>query len=888
MHGTGEWKTFQGNHCRTGRIETPGNIKKPRIIWDLDTSAAEVYFHVRSEKAGWQSRTFSLVDAPEWNNEMQEQWGLRTKKVDLCGDGKLYDIHDTSPLEVWGKFLPDVPGFQKIRFTSTWTGPGQANLQLVSYENGVDKPRIVWEVKFEPKAEAPMLIVTDVDGDDFPEVAVSHWYGVTVYNLQTGAMKYQKIYRESDHGRQYGHFSAVKLPDDKVALLVVGDFSPHIDMLMVRNGRLELLWYLTFENDREQGIDRRVTINRVGPDPAGDYDGDGQVEVMMNFFNGSGDGCWHLIGYDALTGQVKYDIADFYLDGAVDVDCDGRKEWVGRRCSSRALNTYAPLLILKPVGKGQICEIWCCPKGRWSLQPILPRLTVRTFQSVGARVLEPVSQVYMKKAEAVLFYSEPVPEINGEALSTLKFVNCKPTVLWTLKGPSDSRLQAISVLDKDVLVKLVQPSRNSAEICFRESNIKVIGRKRAVWFAPQPIVLKKDEKAYIAVATSAWQIQCFQSQGRQKPKMIWSYPGRPMSTDRSSRDSWYGLEAGDINGDGVSEILYVTENPDGGARVLARDLEGKVRWFYDFPDFCGYVAEWGDCMTTFWTLGHFISPDKLDVFVSNRRSIMHSDESVVIDTRKNILAWHKDTLEVREPWTSTYRHTRGYGGSLPALADFDGDGLDDIVLSYPSELSIVKGKDGSQLFVENTGPVDGTRAIDRPDQTGFWLIGGKVLIEDFDGDGKKESLVTHPGMVLAFKHKNQRSQIIWRTEPGDGVTCLPAVADADGDGSFELGLAGCRDSFRCVEPKTGKILWKIAEASTSNCVACDINGDGLVEFLFANAANVMAVRDGKAVWNISLPSVITQLALADADNDGITEILAGAEDGKLYCIDENE
>lgn len=153
---------------------------------------------------------------------------------------------------------------------------------------------------------------------------------------------------------------------------------------------------------------------------------------------------------------------------------------------------------------------------------------------------------------------------------------------------------------------------------------------------------------------------------------------------------------------------------------------------------------------------------------------------------------------------------------------------------------------------------------------------------------RKESLVTHLGMVLVFKHKNQRSQIIWRTEPGDGVTCLPAVADADGDGSFELGLAGCRDSFRCVEPKTGKILWKIAEASTSNCVACDINGDGLVEFLFANAANVMAVRDGKAVWNISLPSVITQLALADADNDGITEILAGAEDGKLYCIDENE
>jgi len=886
--GSGEWKTFQGNHCRTGRAETPGNIRSPRVVWDLDTSAVEVYFHVKSKKDGWQSRGFNLVDVPEWNVEMQEQWGLRTKKVDLCGDGKLCDVHDTSTLEVWGKFLPDVPGFQKIRFTNTWTGPGQANLQLISYENGVENTRIVWEVKFEPKAEAPMLIVTDVDADNCLEVAVSHWYGVTIYDLYTGTMKYQKIYRDSDHGRQYGHFSAVKLPDGKVALLVVGDFSPHIGVLMVRDGNLDLLWYLTFENDRQQGIDRRVTINRVGPDPAGDYDGDGQVEVMMNFFNGNGDGRWHLIGYEALTGRVKYDIGDYYLDGAVDVDCDGRKEWVGRRCSGRALNTYSPLLILKPVGEGQVREIWSCPKGRWSLHPILPRLTVRTFQSVGARVLELVSHVNMQKTEATLFYNEPMCETCGQTLSALKFVNGKPTVFWVLKGPLDSTLQALSALDEDVLIKLVQPSGHSTVMCFRDSDIEVVGQKRCVWFAPQPLVLKKDGKAHIVVATSAWQIQCLQSQRKKEPKIIWSFPGRPMSTDRSSRDSWFGLEADDINGDGVSEIIYVSENLDGGARVLARGIDGTVSWFYDFPEFCGYVAEWGDCMTTFWALGHFINTDRLDIFVSNRRSIMHSDESVVIDTRKNSLAWHKDTLEVHEPWTSAYQHTRGYGGSLPALADFDNDHLDDIVLSYPSEISIVRGKDGAQLFVENMGPVEGTKAIDRPDQSGFWLIGGKVLVEDFDCDGTKESLVTHSGMVLTFKHKNQRSSIIWRTEPGDGVTCLPAVADTDGDGSLELGLAGCRDGFRCVDSMTGKILWKISEASSSNCVACDINSDGLEEFLFANGTTVVAVRDGRVVWKISLPSVITQLALADADDDGFIEILAGAENGKLYCIDENE
>jgi hypothetical protein len=141
----------------------PGNIKSPKVVWNLDTSANEIYFLVNADKMGWQSHTIKLTDVPKWNSEMEEHWGLRTTKLDVSGDGMLHDIFETPPLEVWGKILPEVPGYQKIRFTNTWTGPGQANLQLLSYENGIDKPRIVWDIKFEPKAEAPMLIVVDVD-----------------------------------------------------------------------------------------------------------------------------------------------------------------------------------------------------------------------------------------------------------------------------------------------------------------------------------------------------------------------------------------------------------------------------------------------------------------------------------------------------------------------------------------------------------------------------------------------------------------------------------------------------------------------------------------------------------------------------------------------------
>ncbi len=65
---------------------------------------------------------------------MEERWGLRPAKIDVCGDGVLRDISGTPLLEVWGKFLPEAPGYQKIRFTNTWTGAGGANLELLSVE----------------------------------------------------------------------------------------------------------------------------------------------------------------------------------------------------------------------------------------------------------------------------------------------------------------------------------------------------------------------------------------------------------------------------------------------------------------------------------------------------------------------------------------------------------------------------------------------------------------------------------------------------------------------------------------------------------------------------------------------------------------------------------
>ncbi|MBC8228459.1 VCBS repeat-containing protein [bacterium] len=150
----------------------------------------------------------------------------------------------------------------------------------------------------------------------------------------------------------------------------------------------------------------------------------------------------------------------------------------------------------------------------------------------------------------------------------------------------------------------------------------------------------------------------------------------------------------------------------------------------------------------------------------------NTDETVVLDIHARKVVWRRDILEVKPPWAETrWPHTRGYGGGPVAIADFDGDGLDDIVLCYPAEYSIVKGNTGEQYIVETTGPLKGT--------DNFWVIGGWPLVADLNGDGILETLWTSSSIILAFAHCKGRAELLWRTEPNDGATGLPAIGDTN-------------------------------------------------------------------------------------------------------------
>jgi outer membrane protein assembly factor BamB len=204
-------------------------------------------------------------------------------------------------------------------------------------------------------------------------------------------------------------------------------------------------------------------------------------------------------------------------------------------------------------------------------------------------------------------------------------------------------------------------------------------------------------------------------------------------------------------------------------------------------------------------------------------------------------------------------------------------------MCYPAEYSVIKGNNGEQLAIESTGPLKGT--------DNFWVIGGTPLIADFNADGKPETLWTSPSIIIAFTHQGIKTDILWRTEPNDGAVGLPALGDTDNDGLLEIGLPGFKDGFRCLDPATGQTLWNVPQQGegASNCVAVDINGDGIEEFVYANGSKLLAVakrqNDNLILWQIDLPASIQNIVVDDIDNDGKAEILAGGRDGVLYCIE---
>ncbi len=251
----------------------------------------------------------------------------------------------------------------------------------------------------------------------------------------------------------------------------------------------------------------------------------------------------------------------------------------------------------------------------------------------------------------------------------------------------------------------------------------------------------------------------------------------------------------------------------------------------------------------------------------------------------------------------------GWGGGL-AIADMDGDGNPEI--AYGAAVFTTAGGGVTHLFTGAHGTggsgwnaalsvfadLDGAPANDtellvgnavyKYDGSELWyrsdLPTGFSAVGNFDGTGGPEVVLVSGGQVWILDGATGLTRLGPKTLGGTGNGGPPTVADFDGDGSPEIGVA-MQNVYSMLKPDfnagTLNIVWEAPNHDLSSSVTgstvFDFEGDGKAEVIYMDEC-FLWVYDG-TTGNIRFATptttfTATEAALvADVDGDGHAEMI---------------
>jgi WD40 repeat protein len=293
------------------------------------------------------------------------------------------------------------------------------------------------------------------------------------------------------------------------------------------------------------------------------------------------------------------------------------------------------------------------------------------------------------------------------------------------------------------------------------------------------------------------------------------------------------IAAGDIDGDGAVEICGIPEN---GRGIICFENDGSFK-FRSAPDAYDY-NEWGGP-----SLADLDGDGKVEILDGNR-----------VYTNTGALKWVG----------AQGMDGALYTGPVSFAADIDQDGKQEVINGRS-----VYRHDGS-LKCTNTQ-----------------ILGGFSGVANFDADAAGEIAVAGHGQVSLL---DDDCTLLWTrdvhyTDPGQsfptsrGHGGAPNIADFDGDGQLEIGLAG--DWNYTVYGTDGTVKWTfpIQEYSSGKTTSTtfDFEGDGRTEVIYADELR-LRIFDGVTGglrWETRHSSGTTHEfpIVADVDGDGAAEIL---------------
>ncbi|MBM3500171.1 MAG: hypothetical protein FJX74_16060 [Armatimonadetes bacterium] len=832
-----EWPMYRHDAWLTARSEGVGGLERPQLSWSHDLRGWEALVEVRRAEGETEAALALPAQPAELGAEERASWGLAAPRVDLAGDGTL------APSPPYAAdILTDRPG---LEWPDTVMEDNERGwCVLYGMENGQRKE--LWRSEQFRVYQGPHPIVGDANADGQLDVIACPHYQMVVMDGRTGQTIQQLRWHD---GRNYGHFVGKNIDDDPaLEFLVLADFYTHIDLIDNDGAELRLLW----RKEIELRIAAKDKILRPRWDSLQDLDGDGRFEVIANLYNDAGDGRWHLMVWEALTGETVADLPGTFLTGLEDVDRDGRVELFC--CEAPALfePTSARLSILNLVD-GRTRERAAIPDGAWVTMPNRYPLNINSLVAHAERNVVTVDQEDGRRG--VVWVRA---EGDGCALECRTLAPDDELQLqWKLGlAVAPSAVRAAGRQEEGLLIGVQVGHDIAARLAACQARPLAWSRtrpERARWGNLIAADLDGDERVSVVTTTANREVAALGFRDGE-PTERWRHRGAGT------------LAAGDFDGDGAKEAAMLGWEPSGEGNVTVIDGSGERQWRAPIAGFPGPLEPWNFGTLTTLAVGRLGGATHDDMLVFARRSTMHSDEGHALNGRDGSPLW-------RRPTVSDGAQEGGFGGVPVALYDVDGDGGADAINLYPVNLSVVSGRDGAQLV--------GRSAAGDSIFPGIWAAYSEPTLFDYTGDGAPE--LTWNGQYC-LGMTNLQGDTLWaKTPPATGFPC-----DADGDGRWEMASAQ-GTTLRWLDPTTGDERWTLPLPGTAGAFAiADVDGDGAEETLVACGQRLVAASapEGRprVLWELEAPAGIEEFILADTNADDRLEAVLQCADGVLRGV----
>jgi len=265
----------------------------------------------------------------------------------------------------------------------------------------------------------------------------------------------------------------------------------------------------------------------------------------------------------------------------------------------------------------------------------------------------------------------------------------------------------------------------------------------------------------------------------------------------------------------------------------------------------------------------------------------------------------------------TFDQPLGNVDSSPSVVDINSDGRDEVIATTvpgsvialdsqggllwhtnlkipisisPTVVDIVEDPAPEVLVLNQTGTLYCLSSVNGSIIWSYDLPGDiewgttAIAVADLDGDNEPEIITgTRQGHVVCLSAQGDQK---WTYKGNQGFTLSPAVGRIGDSTEPSIIVSGTAVPLLCLNAY-GKEIWRIDESAKGAApIIADIDQDGANEILAGYNNALMAVdAQGTILWKRDLPKEIdSSICIADADEDGLNEIYAIDLSGRLVAV----